>query len=237
MDGREARSVSRNDPTSAARPWAGCPTVLWVGDVITFGVAFVLGIVGTLLIEWRFRPQFEQKRRAQEWWEHELQELLELLEIRLPRLTHELNHFLGMAKHDADFEEVEDLNPQQREALRFAERDRESAQRAYEAWAEVAQTIAVLSRRVARFHRPDALTTHEASARFYSMLYATEVFDFRMGKMPSGNYEQEEKKRRKQLQGWVESLQREGRPHRTPRQPSVRPEDLVTHVTKCAPRA
>jgi hypothetical protein len=69
------------------------------------------------------------------------------------------------------------------------------------------------------------------------MLYATEVFDFRMGKMPSGNYEQEEKKRRKQLQGWVESLQREGRPHRTPRQPSVRPEDLVTHVTKCAPRA
>jgi hypothetical protein len=208
-----------------------------VGDVITFGVAFVLGIVGTLLIEWRFRPQFERKRRAQERWEHELQELLELLEIRLPRLTHELNHVLGMAKHDADFEEVEDLNPRQRDALRVAERDREGAQRAYEAWEDAAQTVAVLSRRVARFHRPDALTTHEASARFYSMLYATEVFDFRMGRMPSGNYEQEEKERREQVQGWVESLQREGRPHRTPRRPSVRPEDLVTHVTKCAPRA
>jgi hypothetical protein len=208
-----------------------------VGDVITFGVAFVLGIVGTLLIEWRFRPQFEQKRRAQEWWEHELQELLELLEIRLPRLTHELNHFLGMAKHDADFEEVEDLNPQQREALRFAERDRESAQRAYEAWAEVAQTVAVLSRRVARFHRPDALTTHEASADLYSMLYFGELSQFKGGEIPSGNNKQQEKKLREQLQGWVESLQREGRPHRTPRQPSVRPEDLVTHVTKCAPRA
>jgi hypothetical protein len=208
-----------------------------VGDVITFGVAFVLGIVGTLLIEWRFRPQFEQKRRAQEWWEHELQELLELLEIRLPRLTHELNHFLGMAKHDADFEEVEDLNPQQREALRFAERDRESAQRAYEAWAEVAQTVAVLSRRVARFHRPDALTTHEASADLYSMLYFGELSQFKGGEIPSGNNKQQEKKLREQLQEWVESLQREGRPHRTPRQPSVRPEDLVTHVTKCAPRA
>jgi hypothetical protein len=207
-----------------------------VGDVITFGVAFVLGIVGTLLIEWRFRPQFERKRRAQERWENDLQELLELLEIRLPRLTRELNHFLGMAKHHADFEAVEDLNPQQRDA-RFTEGDREGAQQAYEAWEEVAQTVAVLSRRVARFHRPDALTTQEASARFYSMLYATEVFDFRMGKMPSGNSEQEEKERRKQLQGWVESLQRERRSHRTPRRPSVRPEDLVTHVTKCAPRA
>lgn len=206
--------------------------------MITFAVPFVLGIVGTLLIEWRFRPQFERKRRAQERWENELRELLELLEIRLPQRAQELNHFLGMAKHHADFEEVEDLNPQQRDALRFAERDREGAQRAYEAWEEVAQTVAVLSRRVARFHRPDAWTTQEASARFYSMLYATEVFDFRMGKMPSGNYEQEEKERRKQLQGWVESLQRgEGRPHRPPRRPSVRPEDLVTHVTKCAPRA
>ena len=193
--------------------------------MIAIGVAFVLGIVGTLLIEWRFRPQFERKRRAQERWENELRELLELLEIRLPRLTQELNHFLGMAKHHADFEE------------RFAERDREGAQRAYEAWEEAAQTVAVLSRRVARFHRPDALTTQEASARFYSMLYATEVFDFRMGKLPSGNYEQEEKELRKQLQGWMESLQREGRPHRPPRRPSVRPEDLVTHVTKCAPRA
>jgi hypothetical protein len=219
-------------------PGADCPTVLWVEDVITFGVPFVLGIVGTLLIEWRFRPQFERKRRAQERWENELQELLELLEIRLPRLTRELNHYLGMAKHQADLKELEDLNPQQRDVIeRVVERDREGAQRAYEAWEEVAQTVAVLSRRVARFHRPDALTTHEASADLYSMLYFGELSQFKGGEIPSGNNKQQEKKLREQLQEWAESLQREGRPHRTPRQPSVRPEDLVTHVTKCAPRA
>jgi hypothetical protein len=84
------------------------------------------------LIEWRFRPQFGRKRRAQERWENELQELLELLEIRLPLLTRELNHFRGMAKHHADFEEVEDLHPQQRDVLdRFAESwDADSSDRA-----------------------------------------------------------------------------------------------------------
>jgi hypothetical protein len=208
-------------------------------DAVTAGVvSFVVGVTGTLLVEWRFKPAFERNRRAQERWENELQQLLELLEIRLPRLAGDLNHFLGMAKHHAELEEIEDLDPQQLEVLeRFAERDRESAQRAYEAWEEVAQTVAVLSRRVARFHRPDAMPTHEARPLLYSMLYFVELSKFKRGEMPSGNYEQEEKKLREQLLGWVESLQREGRPHRTPRQPSVRPEDLVTHVTKCAPGA
>lgn len=206
-------------------------------DVIAFGVPFALGIVGTLLIEWRFRPRFERKRRAQERWENELKQLLELLEIRLPRLTEELNHLLRMAKHHADIKEAEDLSPQQLDALdHFAERDREGAQRAYEAWAEVAETVAVLSRRVARFHRPDA-TTYEVSGWLYSRHYFREVSDFRMGEIPSGDYEQQEKKMRERLQGWAESLLREGRPHKAaPRRPSVRPEELVTHVTRCRPR-
>ena len=224
-------------PLSERSVGLGARTVLRVEDVIAIGVAFVLGIVGTLLIEWIFRPRFERRRRAQERWENELQQLLELLEIRLPRLTQELNHFLGMAKHHADLKEAEDLNPQQRDALeRFAERDREGAQRAYEAWEEVAQTVAVLSRRVARFHRPDALPPHEARPLLYSMLYFGEVSRFKTGKIPSGDYEQQEKELRERLREWAESLLREGRPHRTPRPPSVRPEDLVTHVTKCAPR-
>jgi hypothetical protein len=100
----------------------------------------------------------------------------------------------------------------------------------------LAQSAAVLIHRVAPFHQPDALTTHEAGGRLYSMLYTVEVSDFRMGKIPSGNYEQQEKELRKHLQRWAESLLREGRPHRTPGRPSVRPEDLVTHVTKCASR-
>lgn len=205
--------------------------------VTTFGVPFVLGIVSTLLIEWIFRPYFERKRRVQERWENELQQLLELLEIRLPRLTRELNHLLGMAKHHAELEEIEDLNPQQLAVIeRFAERNRESAQRAYEAWEEVAQTVVVLSRRVARFHRPDAMPTHGAKPLLYSMLYFVELSKFMGGEIPSGNYQQQEKELREQLQEWAESLQREGRPHRTRRQPSVRPEDLVTHVTRCAPR-
>ena len=220
-----------------AQRGAGCPYGLRVEAVIAGVVSFVVGVTGTLLVEWRFKPAFERKRRAQERWENELQRLLELLEIRLPRLTQELNHLLGMAKHHAELEEIEDLNPQQLEVLQhFAERDRESAQRAYEAWEEVAQTVAVLSRRVARFHRPDAMTTHEARPLLYSMLYFVELSKFKRGEIPSGNYEQEEKKLREQLQEWAESLQREGRPHRTRRQPSVRPEDLVSHVTKCTPR-
>jgi len=211
-----------------------------VEAAIAIGLAFmsfVLGIAGTLLIEWRFRPRFERERRAQERWENELQQLLELLEIRLPRLTQELNHLLRMAKHHADIKEAEDLNPQELDALeRFAEQDRESAQRAYEAWEEVAQAVAVLSRRVARFHRPDATTTYEESAWLYSMLYFREVSHFKMGEIPSGDYEQREKELRERLQVWADSLQREGRPHRTPRRPTVRPEDLVTHVTRCRPR-
>jgi len=211
-----------------------------VEAAIAIGVSFVsfgLGIVGTLLIEWRFRPRFERRRRAQERWENELQQLLELLEIRLPRLTHALNHHLGMAKFHADVKELEDLDPQQRDALeRSAEREREGAQRAYEAWEEVAQTVAVLSRRVARFRRPDALPPPEARPLLYSTLYFGEVSRFKMGKIPSGDYEQQEKELRERLQGWAESLLREGRPHRTPRRPSVRPEELVAHVGKCAPR-
>jgi hypothetical protein len=160
-----------------------------------------------------------------------------LLEIRLPPLVQKLNRYLGMAQVHADLEETEDLSQQERDALEhFLQSDRESAQRAYEAWEEVAQTVAVLSRRVARFHRPDAMTTHEASAFLYSMLYFVELSKFKGGEIPSGNNEQQEMKLREQLQGWAESLQQKGRPHRKSRPPSVRPEELVTHVTKCPPR-
>jgi hypothetical protein len=218
----------------ACREQRRCFYGLRVEAVIAGVVSFVVGVISTLLVEWRFKPAFERKRRARERWENELQQLLELLEIRLPRLTGELNHFLAMAKHHADVKEVED--PQEREVLeRFAEKDREGAQRAYEAWNEVAQTVAVLTRRVARFHRHDAMTTHEASTLLYSTLYFGDVSDFKMEEIPSGDSTQREKELRERLQVWAESLLREGRPQRTPRQPSVRPEDLVTQVTKCAP--
>jgi hypothetical protein len=143
-----------------------------VGDVVAFGVPFVLGIVGTLLVEWRFKPQFERKRRAQERWENELQQLLELLEIRLPRLAEELNGLLGMASWYDEVRELEDLTTAQRDAFaQMVEDDRKTTQRAYEAWQEAAQTATVLTRRIARFHQQDKTTAYEISGWLYSNLY------------------------------------------------------------------
>jgi hypothetical protein len=216
-----------------------------VEDVTTFGVPFVLGVVGTLLVEWIFRPTFERKRRRQERWENELQELLELLELRLPRLAADLNLLLGSASWLAEVErelaelagvERDDLTTEQREAVqRIFDQDREATQRAYEAWEEAAQSVAVLTRRVSRFHRPDTLTPYEVSGWLYSRLYTLEVSKFRAGKIPSGDYKEQEEKLRKRLQEWAEPQLWVGRPHR-PRRPSIRPENLVTHVTRCPPR-
>ena len=76
-----------------------------------------------------------------------------------------------MAKHRADFEEVEDLNPQQRDARRFAERiERRPA--AYEAWG--GSTNGSGAEPPSSLPSTDALTTHEASARSILMVYATE---------------------------------------------------------------
>jgi hypothetical protein len=208
-----------------------------VENVIGLVVSFILGIVGTLLVEWRFRPKFERKRRAQERWENELQELLELLEIRLPRQAEELNRLLGIASWYDEVRDVEDLTTAQRDAVaQMAEDDRETTQRAYEAWQDRAQTATVLTRRIARFHQQDKTTTYEISGSLYSKLYTVQVSEFRRGEIPSGDYEQKEKDLRTRLQEWAESLLREGRPLKKPRRPSVRPDDIVTHVTRCPPR-
>jgi len=184
-----------------------------VDDQITPLATFVLGIAGTLLVEWRFKPRFERRRRREARWESEVQQLLELLEVRLPRLVERLNSTLRAPEITAEIERTEDLTPAQRDALQaMLDADRETAQRAYEAREEVAQTAAVLTRRVARFHRPEGLTVYEVRSQLYSMLYVGEVSKFRSGQIPSGEYRERERTLREELRGWAERQLREGRP-------------------------
>jgi hypothetical protein len=187
-----------------------------VEQVLTAFLSFGFGITTALLVEWLIRPRVERRRRQEERWENELQQLIELLETRLPRLADELNLRLEVGTMwPEEIQNREHLTPQQHDVLgQMFHQDRESVQRAYEAWEEVAQFAAVLTRRVARFRLAESMTGQEVSGKLYSFLYATEVSDFRRGRNPSGNYRQREKELRERLLKWAEAQLRDGKPLR-----------------------
>ena len=178
-------------------------------------MTFVLGIVGTLLVEWRFRPRFERNRRREERREDDLRQLIEVLQIRLPRLAKDLNQLLGMASFHEELEKLEDLNSAQRElAERIIEEDRDTARQLRDSWDDAAQTASVLTQRVARYLDPGRLTRIEMTSFLHSIVYSTPVFDFRRGNVPSGDYKTKEEEKRKELLEWAESELRNGPPRR-----------------------
>jgi hypothetical protein len=178
-------------------------------------LSFVLGIVGTLLIESMLRPWVERRRRRVERWENELEQLRELLEVRLPSLAEKLNLELQFMSWPTEIKNRGKLPAQERALLdRWAREIRETADRLYEAWREPAQTAEVLARRVARFSRSDSVTPEELTGWLYSRLYFAQMAQVWNEEVPSGDYRQEEKKLRGRLLAWAEKQLREGKPAR-----------------------
>jgi hypothetical protein len=180
-------------------------------------LSFVVGILGTLLIESFQRPWVERRRRRVERWENDLQQLIELLEVQLPRLAYELNLRLEVGSTWVDeIENRDNVTAQQRAVVeQMLREDREIVERAYQSWREAAQTVEVLTRRVIRFHRPvGVLTPREVSASLYSRLYLVEVSKFHGGDKPSGDYRKQEKEQRERLLAWAEEQSRLGKPAR-----------------------
>lgn len=184
-------------------------------DLLPPFVTFALGIIATLLVEWRFKPRFERTRRREERREADLRQLIESLQIRLPRRAKDLNHLLRMASHHKELVERKDLTPAQREiAIDIIEQDRETAQQLYAGWEEAAQTASVLTQRVARYDDPSSMKAIEGRSWLYSIIYFTPVFQFRRGEIPSEDYETDEKELRQRLLEWAESELRNGPPRR-----------------------
>ena len=184
-------------------------------DLLTPLVTFVLGVVGTLLVEWRFRPRFERNRRREERREADLRQLIELLQIRLPRLAKDLNHLLGMASYHRELEAREDLTSTQREAAQvIIERDRDAVKQLHDSWEEATQTASVLTQRVARYDDPSSMKVIEGRSFLHSGVYFTPVFQFRRGDIPSGDYKTKEETQREHLLTWAESELRNGPPRR-----------------------
>ena len=133
--------------------------------MITFAVPFVLGIVGTLLIEWRFRPQSSENGAHRSGGRTSCGSCSSCSRFACPA-------YPGAESLPRDGEASRGLRggrgtePAAARCPALCRDGSGGRPAAYEAWEEVAQTVAVLSRRVARFHRPDAWTTQEASARF-----------------------------------------------------------------------